>query len=203
MTSLSISTHIQRISLLALSLVLSLTSIPTAFAAEDTSSKTPVSDVSDNEASVLDLKEAARPIRTQKVDVTNYTSAVDECDADPFITADGTDLEKRSHDDEEGVIATNFLLFGTKVRIPSLFGDKVFVVHDRMNKRYFYRIDIWVKDKKSDRQFGLHRNVTIEIVQMGDGKTQWAKRAEELRLARLQKLEKAKVEKQLADAKAK
>ncbi len=108
--------------------------------------------------------------RAYKVDVTAYTSSVEECDSDPFITADGSTTR-------DGIIATNFLPFGTKVRLPDLFGDKVFVVHDRMNARYVYRIDVWMEKKVDMRQFGIHRNVEIEIVEMGDGKTQWAARA--------------------------
>lgn len=108
------------------------------------------------------------PYKT-KVDITAYTSSVEECDSDPFITADGSHTR-------DGIIATNFLPFGTKVRIPTLFGDRIFEVHDRMNSRYWYRFDIWMSDKKEMRQFGLKRNVTFEIVQMGDGKTQWGKK---------------------------
>lgn len=111
------------------------------------------------------------------VDITAYTSTPEECDADPFITADGSTVRN-------GIIAANFLPFGTKVRIPEVFGDRVFEVHDRMNKRYWYRIDIWMDDGTAMRQFGIKRNMKIEVVEMGNGKTQWAERA---RLARLAK----------------
>jgi len=42
----------------------------------------------------------------------------------------------------DGVIATNILPFGTKVRIPEIFGDKVFVVEDRMARKHADRVDI-------------------------------------------------------------
>ena len=103
-----------------------------------------------------------------RVDLTAYTSSVEECDADPFTTADGS----TTHD---GIIAANFLPFNTKVRIPELFGDKVFEVHDRMNKKFSYRIDVWMEKKSDMWQFGFKRNALIEIVEMGDGKTQWNK----------------------------
>ncbi len=109
-------------------------------------------------------------IKTYTVDATAYTSSVEECDSDPFITADGS----RTRD---GIIATNILPFNTKVRIPELFGDKIFEVHDRMNARYSYRIDVWMEKKTDMRQFGIHHRVKLEVIEMGDGKTQWKKLA--------------------------
>lgn len=139
-------------------------------------------------AQASEKKDAGLPMKTMVVDSTAYTSSVDECDADPWITADGYDLR----DGGDGVIATNVLPFGTKVRIPALFGDKIFTVHDRMNKRYSYRVDVWMETKSQARKYGLHKKVTIEIVEMGDGVTIYAKRAK----ARREALAKAMVEKQ-------
>jgi 3D (Asp-Asp-Asp) domain-containing protein len=92
-----------------------------------------------------------------RVSMTAYTSRVEECDDTPFITADGSHVR-------DGIIAANFLKFGTKVRIPTLFGDKIFEVHDRMNKRYTNRVDVWMEDLADARQFGV-RNAVIEIVE--------------------------------------
>jgi 3D (Asp-Asp-Asp) domain-containing protein len=91
------------------------------------------------------------------VSLTAYTSRVEECDATPFTTADGSHVR-------DGIIAANFLKFGTKVRIPALFGDKVFEVHDRMNKRFPNRVDVWMDDLTAARQFGV-RHAVIEIVE--------------------------------------
>lgn len=91
------------------------------------------------------------------VTITGYSSSYDETDDTPFITATG-DFVK------EGVVATNFLPFGTKIKIPSLYGDKIFIVKDRMHKRYYYRIDIWFPTKEEALNFGVHYNVPIEIV---------------------------------------
>lgn len=46
----------------------------------------------------------------------------------------------------EDTIAANFLPLGTKVRFPDVYGDKVFVVRDRMNAKYNgqHRIDFWI-----------------------------------------------------------
>ncbi|MFA6429508.1 MAG: hypothetical protein WCV84_03355 [Patescibacteria group bacterium] len=106
-------------------------------------------------------------IKTMTVDITAYASNVWECDDSPFTTADGSLVR-------DGIVATNVLPFGTKFRIPKYFGDKIFEVHDRMNSRYSYRVDIWMMKDKEVTKWGLKRNATIEIVEMGDGKTQWA-----------------------------
>lgn len=89
--------------------------------------------------------------------ITAYTSTVDQCDDDPFIAASG----KHVYD---GMIAANFLPLGTKIKIPALYGDKVFTVDDRMNARYGYgRMDIWLDTTKAEaRKFGVKR-VEVEI----------------------------------------
>ncbi len=125
-------------------------------------------------------------LRTYSIDVTAYTSTVEECDSDPFITADGSRVR-------DGIIAANFLPFGTKVRFPSLFGDRVFEVHDRMNKRYNLRADVWMNNGSAMRQFGIHHNVTIEVVQWGNNRdTAWAKRALEAAAVKTAKVKNVK-----------
>jgi 3D (Asp-Asp-Asp) domain-containing protein len=188
-------TLIKRLSLTVLLLVLGVTSIPSASAQTVTVPDTTfASAVSDNPVQI-DNVAPLRPVLTYKVDMTAYNSEVGQTDADPFTAADGTTTY-------DGMIAVNFLPFGTKVRIPELFGDKVFTVHDRMNRRYWYRVDVWMKDKSAAKKFGLHKNVKIEIVELGDGKTLYTKRAEAKRLAtELKKLEAAKLKEELAAAK--
>jgi 3D (Asp-Asp-Asp) domain-containing protein len=101
-----------------------------------------------------EAKEAeARELYT--VPVTAYSSTVDQCDDSPFITATGEHVY-------DGGIAANFLPFGTKVRIPELYGDKVFTVNDRMNSRYYYRADIWMETRQEAINFGL-QTVTLEV----------------------------------------
>ena len=84
-----------------------------------------------------------------------------QSDATPCITANGFNLCKHGIEDS---IAANFLKFGTKVRIPDLFGDRVFVVRDRMNRRYTDRVDIWMKSYDNARDFGL-KYAKIEVLQ--------------------------------------
>ncbi len=87
---------------------------------------------------------------TKVVDMTAYSSTPDQTDDTPFITASNTHVR-------DGIVATNALKFGTKIKIPAIFGDKIFVVEDRMNRRYTDRVDIWFKTREEARQFGLRR----------------------------------------------
>ncbi|OGY89826.1 MAG: hypothetical protein A3B30_02225 [Candidatus Komeilibacteria bacterium RIFCSPLOWO2_01_FULL_52_15] len=88
--------------------------------------------------------------------VTSYNSEPGQTDSTPFITAFGTQVR-------DGIVATNYLPKGTKVRFPDLFGEKVFVVEDRMNVRYNKRMDIWSADKEFSRQFGA-RYLRMEVL---------------------------------------
>lgn len=82
--------------------------------------------------------------------ITAYSSSLDETDSSPFITAAGT----RTRD---GIIAANFLNFGTRVKIPALYGEKVFVVEDRMAARNSGKVDIWMPSKSLAMQFGVKK----------------------------------------------
>ena len=93
--------------------------------------------------------------------MTAYNSEPGQTDDSPCITANGFDVCKHGKED---TIAANFLKFGTKVRIPELFGDRVFVVRDRMNSRYTDRIDVWMVNRSDALKFGK-RVAKIEIVE--------------------------------------
>jgi 3D (Asp-Asp-Asp) domain-containing protein len=82
--------------------------------------------------------------------ITAYSSSLDETDGSPFVTAAGTKTR-------DGVIAANFLKFGTRVKIPALYGEKIFVVEDRMAEYNNGRIDIWMPSKSLAIQFGTRR----------------------------------------------
>ena len=88
-------------------------------------------------------------IRSGSVFATAYNSLEGQTDSSPWITASGSRCRP-------GVIASNFLPFGTKVKIEG-FGDRVFVVEDRMNKRYTKRIDIWLRNYSDSRNFGVRK----------------------------------------------
>jgi len=92
-----------------------------------------------------------------EVEITAYSSTESQTDSTPFIAASG----KHVYD---GMVAANFLPFGTKIKIPELFGDKIFIVDDRMNKRYQNRVDIWYANTNSAIKFGIQKAI-IEIVE--------------------------------------
>ncbi len=97
-------------------------------------------------------------IKTTKMILTAYTSDPLETDDRPREAASGKEVF-------DGMVANNGLKFGTKVRIPKLFGDKIFVVEDRMHSRKGTRMmDIWMEKKSDAKQFGAKYNVTIEVV---------------------------------------
>jgi 3D (Asp-Asp-Asp) domain-containing protein len=85
--------------------------------------------------------------RTMYIMVSAYNSEVGQTDSTPFITASNTHTR-------DGIVATNFLPFGTLVRFPDIYGDKEFVVEDRMNKRYYYQMDIWMEHRVDAINFG-------------------------------------------------
>jgi 3D (Asp-Asp-Asp) domain-containing protein len=89
--------------------------------------------------------------------MTAYSSSVWETQGDPFITASGT----RVH---WGTVAANFLPFGTKIRIPTVFGDQIFTVEDRMNPRKKIQIDIWHPSRIEALRFGVKEGY-IEILE--------------------------------------
>ncbi|USN53591.1 MAG: 3D domain-containing protein [Candidatus Nomurabacteria bacterium] len=100
----------------------------------------------------------ARPAkRTLWLTLTAYSSTVDQTDGDPFTTASGSHVR-------DGIIAYNLLPFGTQVRFPDVYGDKIFVVEDRMNARYGGSIaDIWMHTREEAKQWGA-RIVKMEIL---------------------------------------
>ena len=94
------------------------------------------------------------PKKKMRVLATAYSSTVDQCDSTPFITANGTHV----HD---GTIAANFLKFGTKVKFPALYGDKIFTVEDRMKSNT--KVDLWFPTRQEAKSFGARR-IEMEIL---------------------------------------
>jgi len=88
--------------------------------------------------------------------ITAYSSTVAQCDSTPFITASGTQVR-------DGVVACNFLAFGTKIRLPEMYGNKIFVVEDRTHPRNGHKIDIWYSDERTAIDFGV-KVLEVEIL---------------------------------------
>lgn len=99
----------------------------------------------------VDVKE------TRTMTITAYSSSKDETDSTPFITASNTRVR-------DGVVATNILPFGIRVRIPSLFGGREFVVEDRMHPRHQDRLDIWFPSRREALRFGIVHGASVEVL---------------------------------------
>jgi 3D (Asp-Asp-Asp) domain-containing protein len=103
--------------------------------------------------------EAAKKVaKTIRVVITAYSSTPDQTDDTPFTTASGKSVG-------DGIVANNMLPFGTKIRIPELYGDKVFVVEDRMNRRKSdYHFDIWFSERQLAVNFGV-KTAEIQVLE--------------------------------------
>ncbi|MEI6835256.1 MAG: hypothetical protein WCK59_00255 [Candidatus Falkowbacteria bacterium] len=93
--------------------------------------------------------------------ITAYNSEIGQTDDSPCVTANGFNVCTHGQED---TIAANFLKFGTKVKIPDLFGDRVFTVRDRMNQKHPSRVDIWMKDRPSAIKFGV-KTAKIQVLE--------------------------------------
>lgn len=89
--------------------------------------------------SLVNKEVRAKGFEIHNVSISAYTASKKECGKSDGITASGDMV----HD---GVIACNFLPFGTKVKIPNMFGDKVFIVKDRMATYNNNNVDIYTKN---------------------------------------------------------
>ena len=96
-------------------------------------------------------------VKVMKVMATAYSSTPHETDDTPFITASGSGVRN-------GIIANNMLAFGTKIRLPELYGEKIFVVKDRMARKHADKVDIWFASKELAKQFGK-RKLQIQVLE--------------------------------------
>ncbi len=110
--------------------------------------------------SILAISNPITPVRIRdiKMIITAYSSDINQTDNTPFITASGKSVK-------DGIVANNFLPFGTKIKIPKIYGNKVFIVEDRMNKRKsYYHLDIWFPSYWQAKKFGAKRTI-VEILE--------------------------------------
>lgn len=101
-----------------------------------------------------------QPAIIQRINViiTAYSSTPWETDGDPFLTAAGSRVR-------DGVVANNLLPLGTKIKIPELYGEKIFIIEDRMHwRKGNYQIDIWFPDYWQALNFGAKRTY-IEVLE--------------------------------------
>jgi 3D (Asp-Asp-Asp) domain-containing protein len=107
-------------------------------------------------ALAADFSPDQSPAKIQ-VTITAYSSTHDQTDETPFIAASGKLVR-------DGIVAANFLKFGTRIKIPEIFGDKIFVVEDRMASRFYHRVDIWFSSREAALKFGKQKT-EIEILE--------------------------------------
>jgi 3D (Asp-Asp-Asp) domain-containing protein len=93
-----------------------------------------------------------REYQTIYVTVTAYSSDRRQTDNTPCLTANDFDL---CANNQENIVAANFLPFGAKVKFPDLDSDRVYFVQDRMHSRFSDRVDIWMKSKEKAKKFGI------------------------------------------------
>jgi 3D (Asp-Asp-Asp) domain-containing protein len=99
---------------------------------------------------------APKTLKVLSMRITAYASVPEETSDHPFITASGEHVRN-------GIVATNLLPFGTEIEIPKLFGDKIFIVEDRMNQRFENTIDIWMPSKTEAKDFGVAHTAVILV----------------------------------------
>jgi len=100
-------------------------------------------------------------ISTSVRTLTAYNSEVDQTDDSPCTTATGFNVCDHGQED---TIAANFLKFGTRIRIPELFGDRIFVVRDRMHPKNNQKVDVWMKSHADAMKFGV-KVAKIEVLE--------------------------------------
>ena len=113
------------------------------------------------EENIVVIKTEEREVAwSKRYAMTAYNSEVGQCDDSPCITANGFNVCEHGIED---TVAANFLPFGTEIRIPELFGDKILIVRDRMNARYTDRVDVWLLSHDNAIDFGV-KYPMIEIL---------------------------------------
>lgn len=114
-----------------------------------------------NDLKILSKKPANYQEKHKYVWITAYSSSFDETDDTPYITAYGTPTR-------DGIVATNLLPFKTKIKIPEIFGDKIFTVEDRMHERKTNFVDIWMPSKEQALKFGIHYSKILILEEGSD-----------------------------------
>jgi len=114
---------------------------------------------SSSAGALLPIASAQLPRVTQtfNVLVTAYSSTPDQTDDTPFITASGTHVRN-------GIVAANFLPMGTKIQMPEVYGNRIFVVEDRMHPRKAWMVDVWFPSLAEAKTFGV-KDTYIQVLE--------------------------------------
>ncbi|PIR41961.1 MAG: hypothetical protein COV30_01090 [Candidatus Yanofskybacteria bacterium CG10_big_fil_rev_8_21_14_0_10_37_15] len=100
-----------------------------------------------------------------QVTVTAYSSTPWQTDDTPCITSTGFDVCNKT----KNVIAVSrdlvrSLGYHKQVLLPDLFGSTVFHIEDTMNARFTNRIDVHFDSTNEAKEFGLKRNVELQVL---------------------------------------
>lgn len=99
------------------------------------------------------------------VTATAYSSTPWQTDNTPCITATGYNVCNKT----ENIIAVSrdlvrSLGYHRQVMLPSLYGSEIFLIEDTMNARFVNRIDVHHGSTEDAREFGLKRNVELQVI---------------------------------------
>ncbi|MBU3965533.1 3D domain-containing protein [Patescibacteria group bacterium] len=108
-----------------------------------------------NSSTSFTINSERKVVYKKRVIITAYSSTPDQTDSTPFITASNTRVR-------DGIVAANFIPFGTQIKIPAIYGDKIFTVEDRMKSNK--KVDIWFPTRKEALIFGA-KIAEIEILE--------------------------------------
>ena len=117
--------------------------------------------------------EPATPVKETKTEVkktiwvtaTAYSSTPWQTDSTPCITSTGYDVCNKT----ANIIAVSrdlvrSLGYHRQVMLPSLYGSEIFLIEDTMNARFVNRIDVHHGSTQDAREFGLKRNVELQVI---------------------------------------
>lgn len=99
------------------------------------------------------------PLENTFVDLSAYSSSKDETDSTPFEGACGYTVAEYSI-----AITRDLELLGFECNtIVYIFGQGVYFVNDRMNRRKSGQFDLWKGSKKKALEFGLKKAFYLKL----------------------------------------
>ncbi len=93
-----------------------------------------------------------------QVTVTAYSARVEECDATPWLTADGSLSTVGQLAVSRDLLSEVGLHYGQLVTVGDL---GMFRISDTMNKRWSRRVDILMANKDAADRFGVRKDITL------------------------------------------
>ena len=130
----------------------------------------------DDTATTIVVEAEKKPAKTQEikktevkktiwVTATAYSSTPWQTDNTPCITSTGYNVCNKT----ANIIAVSrdlvrSLGYHRQIMLPSLYGSEIFLIEDTMNVRFVNRIDVHHGSTEDARDFGLKRNVELQVI---------------------------------------